>query len=59
MQVRRQPIRRATPRLRATQIYALVLMFLCVLTIISLGGSPLFAARDLEVYGAKFTASRP
>ncbi len=58
MQVRRQPIRRATPRLRATQIYALVLMFLCVLTIISLGGSPLFAARHLEVYGAKFTGEQ-
>lgn len=58
MQVRRQPIRRATPRLRATQIYALVLMFLCVLTIISLGGSPLFAARHLEVYGARFTGEQ-
>ena len=34
MQVRRQPIRRATPRLRSTQIYALVLMFLCVMTVV-------------------------
>ena len=58
LQVRRQPIRRATPRLRASQIYALVLMFLCVLTIISLGGSPLFDARHLEVYGARFTGQQ-
>ncbi len=58
-QVRRQPIRRATPpRLRSTQIYALVLMFLCVLTVISLGGSPVFAARHLEVYGATFTGEQ-
>jgi hypothetical protein len=58
LQVRRQPIRHATPRLRASQIYALVLMFLCVLTIISLGGSPLFDARHLEVYGARFTGQQ-
>ena len=58
MQVRRQPLRRSTPRLRATQIYALELMFLCVLTVISLGGSPIFAARHLEVSGAKFTGEQ-
>ena len=55
MQVRRQPIRRASPRLRATQIYAVVLMFLCVMTVISLGSSTVFEARHLVVYGARFT----
>ena len=55
MQVRRQPIRRATPKLRSTQIYALVLMFLCVMTVVSLGSSPIFAARHLQVYGARYT----
>jgi len=55
MQVRRQPIRRATPRLRSTQVYALVLMFLCVMTVVSLGGSPIFAARHLEVHGARYS----
>lgn len=59
VQVRRQPIRRASaPRLRSTQIYALVLMFLCVLTIISLGSSSLFVARHLEVHGATFTGEQ-
>jgi len=55
IKVRRQPIRRSTPRIRATQIYALVLMVLCLLTVISLGSSTVFAARRLEVYGARFT----
>jgi hypothetical protein len=58
MQVRRQPIRRATPRLSSAQIYALVLMFMCLLTVISLGGSPIFAARHLEVHGARFTGEQ-
>jgi hypothetical protein len=55
MQVRRQPIRRATPKLRHVQIYALVLMFLCVMAVISLGESSSFAARRLVVQGATFT----
>jgi hypothetical protein len=54
-QVRRQPIRRASPRLRSTQIYALILMFLCVLAVVTLGNSPVFKARNLEVHGATFT----
>jgi hypothetical protein len=58
MQVRRQPIRRATPRLSSAQIYALVLMFLCVVTVISLGDSPSFEARHLEVHGARFTGEQ-
>ena len=57
-QVRRQPIRRSSPRLRVTQIYALVLMVLCVMAVVSLGGSPVFAARHLEVHGATFTGDR-
>ena len=55
MQVRRQPIRRASPRLRGAQIYSLVLMFLCLMTAISLSGSPAFTARYLKVEGARFT----
>jgi hypothetical protein len=55
-QVRRQPVRRASPRLGATQIYALVLMALCVATIVSLGSSPIFGARHLEIHGATFTS---
>jgi hypothetical protein len=58
MQVRRPPIRRATPRLRSTQIFALVFMFLCLLTVISLGGSQSFGAKHLEVHGARFTGEQ-
>ena len=59
-QVRRQPIRRATPpRLRSTQIYALVLMFLCVLTVISLGGSPPSPRGTWRSTGRRSPASRP
>jgi hypothetical protein len=55
MQVRRQPVRRASPRVSSTQIYAVVLMFLSLMTIIALGGSPAMSARHLQVNGAQFT----
>ena len=55
LQVRRQPIRRASPRLRGAQMYSLVLMFMCLMTAISLSGSPAFEARHLLVNGARFT----
>jgi len=55
MQVRRKPIRRASPRLRLAQMYGLVLMFLSLVTVIALGDSPAFAARHLVVNGARFT----
>jgi hypothetical protein len=55
-QVRRQPIRRASRRVTATQVYALILMILCLAVVIALGNSPSFGARNLEIRGATFTS---
>jgi hypothetical protein len=55
MQVRRKPIRRASRRIRAAQIYSVVVMFLCLTTVIALGSSPAMAARHLNVNGDRFT----
>jgi hypothetical protein len=55
MQVRRQPVRRASPRVRAAQIYSFVLMFMCLATVIALSGSPAMTARNVQINGATFT----
>jgi hypothetical protein len=55
-QVRRQPVRRASPRVATTQIYALILMIVCLALIIALGDSPAFGAQRLEIDGATFTS---
>ena len=55
LQVRRQPIRRASPRLRSTQIWAAVVMVFCIAGVFALGASKSFGARKLEVHGARFS----
>ena len=55
MQVRRQPIRRASPRARPVQAYGLVLMMLCTLATLALMATPVMAARRIEINGARFT----
>ena len=54
-QVRRRPIQRSSPRLRSVQLYSLAVMFLCVTAALAVSASPAFAARRLEVHGARFT----
>ncbi len=58
LQVRRQPIRRASPRLRSTQIWALVAMVLCIAGVAALGTSKNFGAHKLEVHGARFSGEQ-
>jgi hypothetical protein len=54
-QVRRQPIRRASPRARPPQVYGLALMIVFTFTTLALMATPVMAARRIEVYGASFT----
>jgi hypothetical protein len=54
-QVRRQPIRRASPRARPPQVYGLALMIIFTFTTLALMATPVMAARRIEVYGARFT----
>ena len=54
-QVRRQPIRRASPRARPPQVYGLALMIVFTFTTLALMATPVMAARRIEVYGARFT----
>lgn len=54
-QVRRQPIRRSSPRLRSVQLCSLAVMFLCATAALAVSASPAFGARQLEVHGARFT----
>ena len=55
MQVRRQPIRRASPRTRPVQAYGLVLMLLCTFATLVLMATPVMAAHRIEINGARFT----
>jgi hypothetical protein len=55
MQVRRQPIRRASPRARPAQMYGLALMLVCTFTTLALMATPVMAARRIEIHGARFT----
>ncbi len=54
-QVRRQPIRRASPRARPAQVYGLSLMLICTFTTLALMATPVMAARHIEIRGARFT----
>jgi hypothetical protein len=55
-QVRRRPIRRASPVLSSLQLFGLMVMVGCAAAVWSLGASPQFAARKLEIHGARFTS---
>lgn len=57
-QVRRQPVRRASPRLRSVQIYGLAFMVLSLIGTVAVCISPAFAAHRLEIYGARFTGEQ-
>jgi hypothetical protein len=54
-QVRRQPIRRASPRARPAQAYGLALMLICTFATLALMATPVMAARHVEIRGARFT----
>ena len=54
-QVRRQPIRRASPRARPAQTYGLALMLICTFTTLALMATPVMAVRHIEIRGARFT----
>lgn len=55
-QVRRPPVRRASPLLSTLQLCGLVVMVASVAGIWSIAASPQFAARKIEIQGARFTS---
>ena len=57
-QVRRQPIRRASPRARPAQVYGLALMLITTFTTLALMATPVMAARRIEIHGARFTGEQ-
>lgn len=54
--VRRTTVRRSSPPLATAQIVAVILMVACLAGIAAVSGAPSFAARTLEIHGAKFTS---
>ena len=54
--VRRQPVRRSSPRLRSVQLVAALFMAACLAGILAVSVAPAFAGRTLEIRGATFTS---